>query len=254
MSQHRLTLTNVTKTYSGRTVVDVHSMACGQYGIEGLMGPNGAGKTTLMGLITRKISADTGSILYRPHDASIELARMSFDAVARFGLVKTNQIIQDFDSLSIRDSLRLSLTPSYLESPWRVFGSNDLPDELEAEIAWYLEHFAFQNLRGSALSAGEKKLLDIVRCLVLKPTLLLMDEPTAGLPDDLTRQVMQLVKAKVANDGMRVLIVEHDLELIWEFCEYVHFLAEGQLLLQGTPDEVKNNALVAEKYIGTVDA
>ena len=80
--------------------------------------------------------------------------------------------------------------------------------------------------------------------------MLLMDEPTAGLPEDVTRQVMDEIAEQSRNNKMRIVVVEHDLELIWSVCEYVHFLSDGEMLFQGTPDEVKSNHFVAEKYLG----
>ena len=250
MTSTQIHLKNVTKSFNGRTVVSIDNLTLGNHGIEGLIGPNGAGKTTLMSLITRKLPADNGSISYSPNGNPLDLSKMKLDQVARAGLVRTNQIIQDFDSLSIKDSLLLSLTPPWYERFYNLFSEQDLRQQTAEEIDFYLDYFHFENPRGHALSAGEKKLLDIIRCLLLKPKFLLMDEPTAGLPDDQTRLVMDLMKQK-AEDGMSILIVEHDLDLIWEVCEFVHFLAAGELVTQGTPEEIRQNQTVAEKYIGS---
>ena len=250
MTAKKLHLKNVTKSFGGRMVVNIGELVLGQHGIEGLIGPNGAGKTTLMSLITQKVKKDQGDILYYPNDYAVDLSNKRLDQVARMGLVRTNQIIQDFDSLSIKDSLLLSLgTPRY-ERFFNLFGEKSLRREAEAEIDGYLDYFHFEDPTGHALSAGEKKLLDIIRCLMLKPKFLLMDEPTAGLPDDQTRKVMDLMLQKSTEEGMSILIVEHDLDLIWEVCEYVHFMAEGQLMTQGTPEEIRRDKTVAEKYLG----
>lgn len=251
MSNEKLHITNVTKSFNGRKVIDIKELKLGIHPIEGLIGPNGAGKTTLMGLITGRLPMDTGKIVYYPNGsgAAVDISQKRLDQVARMGLVKSNQVIVDFESLSIRESLLLALTPPQHERFWHVFNEGRLEHEVENEIKEYLDYFHFKDPGGHALSAGEKKLLDIIRCLVLKPTFLLMDEPTAGLPDDLTRKVMDLMKQK-AKEGMSILIVEHDLDLMWELCTMVHFMAEGELLLQGTPDEVRQNRVVAEKYMG----
>ncbi|MDZ5697449.1 ABC transporter ATP-binding protein [Chelativorans sp. M5D2P16] len=254
MSQARLSITDLKKSFGGRTVVSVDRLEIGRHRIEGLIGPNGAGKTTLMGLITRKLTADAGRLIYRPGDTDIDLGSMSMDMVARAGLVKTNQVIQDFESLSIRDSLRLSLALPEWERFWTVFARRRNDERIEAEIDEILTHFPFANPGGKALSAGEKKLLDIIRCLLLRPRVLLMDEPTAGLPDDLTRAVMTLVEQKADENDMSVFIIEHDLDLIWDYCAHVHFLAEGQLLCDGSPKEVRDHPVVVEKYMGIVDA
>jgi ABC-type branched-subunit amino acid transport system ATPase component len=124
----------------------------------------------------------------------------------------------------------------------------------EQEMEQYLAYFRFEDPEGHALSAGEKKLLDIIRCLMLKPKVLLMDEPTCGLPQDQTDLVINLMRKKTAEEGMTFLIVEHDLDLIWGVSEKVYFMAEGEILIQGPPDEVRRNRTVVEKYMGEGDA
>ena len=247
----KLRAENLSKAYHSHPVVNLPTTAFGEFGIEGLIGPNGAGKSTLMGLLTRRIAPTSGTITLEDRDGGEhKLNGMQSFEVARLGLVKTNQRITGFDSLKIRDSLRLAATSYEVETIRGVIEDDPISDEIETEIDHYLNQFSFADPDGYALSGGEKKLLDILRCLIVKPQLLLMDEPTAGLPDDVTQQVMQLVTAKVKEGEMKVVIVEHDLDLIWSFCEYVHFLAEGEMLFQGTPSEVKKNRLVAEKYMG----
>lgn len=251
----RLHLKNVTKSFGGRKVVDVADLTLGAHGIEGLIGPNGAGKTTLMNLITQKLQASGGSFQYTAAGGnSINLTGFPIDRVARLGLVKTNQIIRDFEGLTVRDSLLLSLTGGRFERFYRLASEARVRREAQAEIDKYLDYFHFEDPDGQALSAGEKKLLDIIRCLLVKPRLLLMDEPTAGLPTDQTRRVMDLMIRKSTEEDVSIVIVEHDLGLIWEVCEYIHFMADGEILLQGTPDEIRTSRTVAEKYLGSTDA
>jgi len=253
LADKKLHLRNVKKSFGGRTVCNIENLVLGTHGIEGLIGPNGAGKTTLMSLITQKISMDEGQALYYPNDEGIDISSMTHDEIARAGIVKTNQVIQDFESLTIRESLLLSVAQAKHEKFYKIFSEDDLLREAKKDIDEYLEYFHFEDPNGYALSAGEKKLLDIIRCLLLKPKYLLMDEPTAGLPDDLTRQVMDLIKKKTQEEDMNILIIEHNLDLIWEVSERVHFMAEGQILLDGTPDEVRADQTVAAKYMGESD-
>lgn len=250
MPEKKLHIKNIAKSFGGRTVVDIADLTLGTHGIEGLIGPNGAGKTTLMNLITHKLKMDHGQVVYYPNGEEMDISNRSMDEIARFGIVKTNQIIQDFESLSIRDSLLLSLSTRKYEKFYRIFSEGALLKETKAEIEEYLEYFHFENPDGHALSAGEKKLLDIIRCLVLKPKFLLMDEPTAGLPEDQTIKVMDLMKKKTKEEDMSILIVEHDLDLIWNVSEIVYFMAEGEILLKGTPEEIRKDRTVAVKYMG----
>jgi ABC-type branched-subunit amino acid transport system ATPase component len=247
----KISLKDVKKSYNGRVVVDASDVTFGNHKIEGLIGPNGAGKTTMMKLITRRLTADCGVITYKREGFDdLDVKPYQMEDLARMGLVRTNQVIQDFASLTIRESLLLSLATDHHEKFYKIFNDDQLRKETEEDIDFYLNYFHFEDPNGHALSGGEKKLLDIIRCLVLKPKFLLMDEPTAGLPDDITIQVMELIKKKSIEEGMSVLIIEHDLDLIWNLCEYIHFMAEGQVLLQGTPEEIRSNDIVAEKYMG----
>jgi len=246
----KLSVENLKKSYHERPVLELSNATFGHCSIEGLIGPNGAGKSTLMGLLTRRIPATTGQISFDINDSEHDLMPLRSYQVAQLGLVKTNQRIQGFDGLSIRDSLRLAATPATDETISALFDKNQVSEEIEAEIDSYLGRFSFENPDGFAKSAGEKKLLDILRCLMAKPKMLLMDEPTAGLPDDVVQQVMDEIRNQVKQKSITVVIVEHDLDLIWSLCEYVHFLSDGEMLFQGTPEEVKSNRVVAEKYLG----
>ncbi len=254
MEEKKLHLKNVTKSFGGRKVVDIKDLTMGSHGIEGLIGPNGAGKTTLINLISHKLKMDQGQILYYSNGNEIDISRKTFDSIARLGMVRTNQVIQDFQSLSIRDSMLLSLATSRHERFYAIFSEKKLRKAAEAQIEEYLDYFHFDDPDGHALSAGEKKLLDIIRCLMLKPKFLLMDEPTTGLPQDQTDLVIALMRKKIKEEGISILIVEHDLDLIWGVSENVYFMAEGEILIQGPPDEVRKNKTVVKKYMGEGNA
>lgn len=251
MPDKKLHLKNVKKSFGGRTVVDIDNLELGSNSIEGLIGPNGAGKTTLMNLITSRLKSDHGSVHYYPEPGSeIDITTKSSDEIARLGVVRTNQIIQDFESLTIRDSLLLASATSQHEQFFRIFAEDRLKKETREEIDYYLDYFHFENPEGFALSAGEKKLVDVIRCLLLKPKFLLMDEPTAGLPEDQTEKVIDLMKMKSRDGNISILIVEHDLDLIWNVSECVYFMAEGQIMVQGCVDDIRANETVARKYLG----
>ena len=254
MQEKKLHLKNVTKSFGGRKVVDIKDLTLGLHGIEGLIGPNGAGKTTLINLISHKLNMDHGQVLYYSNGNEIDISKKTFDEIARLGMVRTNQVIQDFQSLSIMDSLLLSLAAPKHERFYAIFSENKLRKAAEQEIEEYLDYFHFENPDGHALSAGEKKLLDIIRCLLLKPKFLLMDEPTTGLPQDQADLVIALMRKKTEEEGMSILIVEHDLDLIWGVSEEVYFMAEGEILIQGPPDEVRKNKTVVKKYMGEGNA
>ncbi len=251
ITRHRIRIEGAVKSYSGHVVVDVDDLVLGDHPIEGLIGPNGAGKTTLMRMIMHSIPLDRGRISLLPADGgkAVLLSSLSADLMAGHGVVKSNQVIMDFDKLTIWDSLLLAVAEARYEQPQRIFSERSVFERHEPEIRHYLDYFGFDDPTRLAMSAGEKKLLDIVRCLLLKPRFLLLDEPAAGLPEDVTQKVMAVIR-DLAAAGSAVVIVEHDLNVVWSLCEEVHFMAEGKVILRGNPREIRDNATVVEKYLG----
>jgi ABC-type branched-subunit amino acid transport system ATPase component len=238
------------KSFAGRVVVDVDDLVLGEHPVEGLIGPNGAGKTTLMRMVMHSIPLDRGTIsLHSPDRPDVVLSSLPAYRMAQHGVVKSNQVIMDFDRLTIWDSLLLAVAEAAYEQPWRVRSERPLFRRNEEEMRHYLDLFGFDDPSTFARSAGEKKLLDIVRCLLLHPRFLLLDEPTAGLPDDVTEKVMSVVR-ELAATGTTVVIVEHDLNVIWNLCEKVHFMAEGSVILRGDPLTIREHRTVVEKYLG----
>jgi ABC-type branched-subunit amino acid transport system ATPase component len=250
VTRPRIRVRGAVKSFSGRVVVNVDDLVLGDRPIEGLIGPNGAGKTTLMRMIMHSTPLDRGTIaLLPPGESEVMLSSLPAHRMARHGVVKSNQVIMDFDKLTIWDSLLLAVAEARYEKPHRVFSERTVFRQHEDEIRHYLGYFGFADPTAFALSAGEKKILDIVRCLLLRPTFLLLDEPTAGLPDELTEKVMTVIR-DMAAAGTSVVIVEHDLNVIWNLCDEVLFMAEGSVILKGDPQSIRANRTVVEKYLG----
>jgi ABC-type branched-subunit amino acid transport system ATPase component len=248
-----VSIRDAVKSFDGRVVVDVADLTLGQHPIEGLIGPNGAGKTTLMRMIMHSIDLDRGKISFAPGDGSapeVFLSKLPAHAIARLGVVKTNQVIQDFEHLTIWDSLLLAASHARDERAYRIYRERRVWRDYGAQIQSYLDLLPFDNPYGFAKSAGEKKLLDIIRCLLLRPKVLLLDEPTAGLPAGMRDRVMELIKKKATEEDVSVVIVEHDLNVIWSLSDYVHFMAEGSVVLQGDPAWIRAHETVVEKYLG----
>ena len=243
-------VSGLTKSFGEQTVVNIDELVLGSKPVEGLIGPNGAGKTTLMRLIMRSIHADTGDVVLVDGSSEVVLSKLPPHRIASLGVVKTNQVTQDFAGLTIWDSLLLAVAQRRDERPHRIYRERHLLEEHGEEIQSYLDLFEFSEPEGFAHSAGEKKLLDVIRCLLLRPRILLLDEPTAGLPDDVTAQVIDMLRTKVA-EGMSVIIVEHDLDVIWGFSDIVHFMAEGDVILEGDPAYIRAHSTVVEKYLGS---
>lgn len=250
VTRPRIRIEGAVKSFSGHVVVDIDELVLGDRPIEGLIGPNGAGKTTLMRMIMHSIPLDRGKVSLLPASGrEVVLSSLPAHRMARHGVVKSNQVIMDFDKLTIWDSLLLAAAEARYEQPHRIFSERTVFEQHEDEIRHHLDYFGFADPTAFAMSAGEKKLLDIVRCLLLRPTFLLLDEPTAGLPDDLTEKVMAVIR-DLAAAGTSVVIVEHDLNVIWNLCDEVHFMAEGSVILRGDPQSIRENGTVVEKYLG----
>lgn len=251
----RIRVTDAVKSFDGRVVVDVDDLTLGEHPIEGLIGPNGAGKTTLLRMIMHSVDLDDGRISYLEPggaDREVVLSELPPHEIARLGVIKTNQVIQDFENLTIWDSLLLSLADPGEEGSFRVLREEEaLFEEHHDTINWYLDYFEFEDPASFALSAGEKKLLDIIRCLLLRPRVLLLDEPAAGLPEDIRDRAMEFVREKALEDDISVVIVEHDLSVVWSMSDFVHFMAEGSVILQGDPSFIRQHETVVEKYLGS---
>jgi ABC-type branched-subunit amino acid transport system ATPase component len=246
----RIRIEGAVKSFAGRVVVDVDDVTLGEQPIQGLIGPNGAGKTTLMRMIMHSTPLDRGTVTLLPPDGGeVVLSRLAASRMAGHGVVKSNQVIMDFPKLTILDSVLLAVAESRYEQPYRAFSEGTVARRHREEVEHYLDYFGFDDPAAFAMSAGDKKLLDIVRCLLLRPRFLLLDEPTAGLPDELTEKVMAVVR-DLASAGTSVVIVEHDLHVIWGLCREVLFMAEGKVILRGDPQEIREHATVVEKYLG----
>jgi len=197
-----------------------------------LLGPNGAGKTTTVRLTTGALVADRGNIEVlglHPKTDGDEVRR-------RTGVVPPKPAF--YDQLTGWENLQFAA---------RIFAGTDAA-AYEAAERFAIEDALDQEVGG--YSTGMRTRLALARAVIHDPEVLLLDEPTAGLPDNLTEQVMELIKQKAA-EGMSVVIVEHDLTVIWGLSDLVHFMAEGSVILQGDPASIREHETVVEKYLGS---
>jgi len=169
--------------------------------------------------------------------------------MAHHGVVKSNQVIMDFDKLTIWDSLLLAATEGGYEQPHRIGSEPVVFKQHEAEIRHYLDYFGFTDPTAFATFRRREEASRHRPLPAPAPTFLLLDEPTAGLPEDLTEKVMVVVR-ELAAQGTSVVIVEHDLNVIWNLCDEVLFMAEGSVILRGNPQSIRSHRTVVEKYLG----
>ncbi len=247
-----LRVAGVGKHFGGLKAVAEVSFDVTRGSVTGLIGPNGAGKSTLFDLITGITRPDHGSVRLD----GLELVGKAPDFIGRAGLARTFQTPRIFATMSTWENLLVGGTRHPGETLWGSMLPNRAVRTREAELRERaLEMLAFvglERLAGSAahdLSGGQRKLLTLGRALMSEPRLLLLDEPAAGVNQTLTRTLMARIEDLRAQ-GVTVLVVEHDMDLIMQLCDHVVVMHQGNVLAQGAPGAVQRDARVLEAYLG----
>jgi ABC-type branched-subunit amino acid transport system ATPase component len=247
-----LTVSDVTKRYGAFTALDRCSVSFEQGAITGLIGPNGAGKTTLLNVIAGFAPPDSGTIVFDGADVTALPAHK----LAARGLVRTFQIARELANLTVLENLLLAAADPASESiSGALFRRGALrtcerANALRARaLLGRVGLWQLADAPASALSGGQKKLLELARALMLEPRFILLDEPAAGVAPPLVSELAALVRSLVA-EGISFGIVEHDMDLIARLCDRVFVLAEGRTLVSGTFAEVAAHKDVVEAYLG----
>ena len=239
--------------FGGLSAVKDFNMAIGRTEIAGLIGPNGAGKTTVFNLLTKVYQPTRGSILLDGR----ETGKMTTAQVNRAGIARTFQNIRLFDNLSVEDNVKLGLHNHINYGMWS--GIFRLPKYWKEEKASHdramelLSIFDMENLaktKAGSLPYGAQRRLEIVRALATEPSLLLLDEPAAGMNPSETAELMENIVKIRDTFQIAILLIEHDMNLVMGICEGIGVLNFGQVIAKGTPDEIKNNPVVIEAYLG----
>jgi ABC-type branched-subunit amino acid transport system ATPase component len=247
-----LDIKNLRRAFYGLEVLRGVDMAVRPGGITGLIGPNGAGKTTLFNVVSGLVPPDTGSIRFD----GAEIAGQAPDVVSRAGLVRTFQVARGFPKLSAFQHLMLYGRDQPGETLWQALVGTRAAREREAalaERAWETARFLrldhLIDNPATALSGGQKKLLEIGRALMAEPRLVLLDEPTAGVNPTLQNEIGERL-LELPKRGISVLLIEHDMGFIAQLCDPVIVMAEGQVLTEGNFDAVRADHRVREAYLG----
>jgi ABC-type branched-subunit amino acid transport system ATPase component len=247
-----LEIESLRRSFYGLEVLRGVDLAVEAGGITGLIGPNGAGKTTLFNVVSGLVPPDGGSIRFDGR----EIAGLAPDEVSRSGLVRTFQVARGFPKLSVFQHLMLYGREQPGETLWQaIVGTRAVQqrEEALAERAWetatFLKLDHLIDNPATALSGGQKKLLEIGRALMAEPKLVLLDEPTAGVNPTLQNEIGERLLA-LPKRGITVLLIEHDMGFIARLCDPVIVMAEGQMLTEGTFDEVRADHRVREAYLG----
>jgi branched-chain amino acid transport system ATP-binding protein len=241
----------VRRSFGGLVAVDVEHLEVQRGAITALIGPNGAGKTTFFNLLTGFDSPDEG----RWHFDGRDLAGVAAHQVARYGMVRTFQLTKSLARLTVLDNVMLGATEqrgerfltSLIRPLWRA-QEDDVRERAEDLLARFkLDHMR-DELAGS-LSGGQRKLLEMARALMVQPTMVMLDEPMAGVNPALTQSLLGHVKA-LREDGMTVMFVEHDMDVVHDISDWVVVMGEGRIIAEGTPEQISSNEAVIDAYLG----
>ena len=237
---------NVSKSYGGVIANKDISMTVEQGGITGLIGPNGSGKTTLFNSIVGYHPIDSGSIKFENQ----EISKMEVQNIARLGLIRTFQQTRIYGAMNCVENMLISLPHrkmKFLESFSRNGESDyEKADRLLEFVGLYEKRF----LRAGSLSFGQQKLLEFAMALMNEPQALLLDEPTAGINPTLINGLIDRLKRANSEFGITLFVIEHNMRVIMNMAEKIYCLAHGELLAEGAPDEIQNNQMVIDAYLG----
>ncbi|RTL73056.1 MAG: ABC transporter ATP-binding protein [Hyphomicrobiales bacterium] len=242
-----LELYGVSKAFGGLRVTHDVNVALRGGDRVALIGPNGAGKTTLVNLITGQLKPDAGRIVLAGRDVT----RASVEARVRLGLVRTFQITRLFSSLTALENVALAVLQHRGRTRNWLRPVAKMTSEVE-EAQRLLEIVGIGELGTRsvvALAYGHQRQLELAVALALEPKVLLLDEPAAGVPHDEAPRILEAI-ARLPQD-IAVLMIEHDMDLVFRFAQRVLVLANGEVIFQGTPAEVAGDAYVRRAYLGS---
>ncbi len=242
---------NVVRRFGGLTAVDVEHVEIQRGAITALIGPNGAGKTTFFNLLTGFDKPNSGNWTFN----GIPLAGVAPHKVARMGMVRTFQLTKALFRLSVMDNMRLGaknqigegILRALLPFTWKAEEQRNTARAHELLIRFKLDTKADDF--AAALSGGQRKLLEMARALMVNPELVMLDEPMAGVNPALTQSLLGHIK-DLREQGMTVLFVEHDMDMVRDISDWVIVMAQGKVVAEGPPASVMSNPAVIDAYLG----
>ena len=242
---------DVTKTFGGLRAVQVSRLEVQRGAITALIGPNGAGKTTLFNLLTGFDRADAGSWSFEGRS----LAGLPAYRVARAGMVRTFQLTKSLTLLTVLENLKLA---SRQQTGERFFTALVHPlwrareESIERLADEMLARFQLDRMRdefAGTLSGGQRKLLELARALMVRPAMIMLDEPTAGINPALTQSLLRHIQ-QLRDEGMTILFVEHDMDVVMGISDWVVCMAEGRVIAEGPAASIGSNHAVIDAYLG----
>jgi branched-chain amino acid transport system ATP-binding protein len=243
-----LEVRNATKTFGSLVAVRDVSLAVKQGELRAIIGPNGAGKTTFFNLISGFFPPTSGTVMFDDNDVT----GLSVTKRVELGMARTFQITEIFPELTVHENVRIGaeVASGYRLRPWI---SRAETAEVERKIE---ETLALVGLSAKAdrlvgeLAHGDQRAVEIAMALTLHPKLLLLDEPTAGMGDQETYETTQLIRRLHRDSNFTIVLIEHDMRVVFHLADRITVLDQGKLLAEGTPQEIGANEAVQAAYLG----
>jgi len=239
---------NLHKTFGKTQVIQNLSFAIRGGEISSIIGPNGAGKTTLFNLCTGQFRCNSGEILYGGH----RIDRLHSYQIVRLGIGRAFQICNTFPDLTVFENIRIPVI-SHLGMGLNFFreaNTNRNTNEIAFQILENIGMLDRKDHIAGKLDHGEMKLLDIGIALSTEPKLLFLDEPTSGMTPDERKRIMKLIEQVCKRKNITLVLIEHDMDVVFSISQEIKVLNHGQLVAEGTPEEISQNPQVIEAYLG----
>lgn len=251
-----LKIDNIAKSFGGIVALDGVNFSIEKKSISGLVGPNGSGKTTLFNVITGFIPVDFGSIYFN----DIDITNLSPDKIANNGMIRSFQIPRPFSKMTVIDNVLLSGRQQLGENilPLLLHKKEVIKQEEEnyqraTEILNLLDLSHLTNEYSASLSGGQKKLLELARILMADPEIILLDEPVAGVNPTLANKIFEKIIELRDKYEKTFLIVEHNIDVVRDYCDYVGVMNRGKIIADGDPVKVFEDKKVLNIYLGLDD-
>ena len=239
-------VSRVSKSYGGVVANKDVSMTVESGGITGLIGPNGSGKTTLFNSIVGYHPIDSGSIRFEGR----EISELPVQQIARRGLLRTFQQTRIYSAMNCVQNMLISL-PHRKMSLWDALKTNTREDYERADhLLEFVGLYEKRLLKSGDLSFGQQKLLEFAMALMNEPTCLLLDEPTAGINPTLINGLINRLRRANSEFGITLFVIEHNMRVVMNMADRIYCLAHGELLAQGSPEEIQNDQRVIDAYLG----